>query len=71
MTGLCCGQGYCANSLELGCDCLGHIQYFDGVLNDSKGAHPLCSAHRSSQTVRAGRRAAEARAISAAAQRDS
>lgn len=19
-------QGYCANSLELGCDCLGHIQ---------------------------------------------
>ena len=31
-------QGYCANSLELGCDCLGHIQYFDGVLNDTKGA---------------------------------
>ena len=22
------GLGYCANSLELGCDCLGHIHYF-------------------------------------------
>ena len=32
------GLGNCANSLELGCDCLGHIQYFDGVLSDSKGA---------------------------------
>jgi len=31
------GLGYCANSLELGCDCLGHIHYFDAVLNDSKG----------------------------------
>ena len=30
--------GFCANSLELGCDCLGSIQYFDAVLNDSKGA---------------------------------
>ena len=29
--------GFCANSLELGCDCLGSIQYFDAVLNDSKG----------------------------------
>ncbi|RUS15719.1 copper amine oxidase [Jimgerdemannia flammicorona] len=25
------------NSLTLGCDCLGTIQYFDGVLNDHKG----------------------------------
>ena len=32
------GLGFCANSLELGCDCLGHIKYFDAVLNDSKGA---------------------------------
>eukprot|EP01025_Chloroclados_australasicus_P031457 TRINITY_DN3179_c0_g5_i1.p1 TRINITY_DN3179_c0_g5~~TRINITY_DN3179_c0_g5_i1.p1 ORF type:complete len:672 (-),score=75.87 TRINITY_DN3179_c0_g5_i1:433-2448(-) len=31
------GLGNCANSLELGCDCLGHIQYLDAVLNDSKG----------------------------------
>lgn len=31
------GLGYCANSLELGCDCLGHIQYFDAILNDTKG----------------------------------
>ena len=31
------GLGFCANSLELGCDCLGHIKYFDAVLNDSKG----------------------------------
>ncbi len=31
------GLGYCANSLELGCDCLGHIQYFDGHLCTSRG----------------------------------
>ncbi|KAG7372128.1 copper amine oxidase [Nitzschia inconspicua] len=31
------GLGFCANSLELGCDCLGHIHYFDAVLNDSQG----------------------------------
>lgn len=31
------GMGQCANSLVLGCDCLGHIKYFDAVLNDSKG----------------------------------
>ena len=31
------GLGYCANSLELGCDCLGNIYYFDAVLADSKG----------------------------------
>ncbi|MBC7874799.1 MAG: tyramine oxidase, partial [Ferruginibacter sp.] len=32
------GMGQCANSLVLGCDCLGYIKYFDAVLNDSKGA---------------------------------
>lgn len=32
------GLGFTANSLELGCDCLGSIQYFDAVLNNSKGA---------------------------------
>ncbi len=32
------GLGFCANSLELGCDCLGHIKYFDAVVNDAKGA---------------------------------
>ncbi len=26
------GLGMCTNSLELGCDCLGEIRYFDGVL---------------------------------------
>jgi primary-amine oxidase len=31
------GLGFCANSLELGCDCLGHIHYFDAVLSDSLG----------------------------------
>ena len=31
------GLGYCANSLELGCDCLGHIRYFDATLADSSG----------------------------------
>ena len=31
------GLGYRTDSLELGCDCLGHIQYLDGVLSDSKG----------------------------------
>lgn len=31
------GLGYCANSLELGCDCLGFIRYFDGQLCTSRG----------------------------------
>jgi primary-amine oxidase len=31
------GLGYCANSLSLGCDCLGHIHYFDATLSDSQG----------------------------------
>ncbi|KAJ3300084.1 hypothetical protein HK104_004806 [Borealophlyctis nickersoniae] len=31
------GLGYCANSLTLGCDCLGLIKYFDGVMNDHAG----------------------------------
>ncbi|KAG1658854.1 hypothetical protein FOA52_008811 [Chlamydomonas sp. UWO 241] len=31
------GFGFCANSLKLGCDCLGHIKYFDGVVNDARG----------------------------------
>jgi primary-amine oxidase len=34
------GLGYCANSLELGCDCLGHIHYFDVVLPDA-GGNPI------------------------------
>lgn len=34
------GLGATANSLELGCDCLGHIKYFDGMVNNSRGA--LC-----------------------------
>jgi primary-amine oxidase len=29
--------GALANSLSLGCDCLGEIRYFDGVVNDSHG----------------------------------
>ena len=31
------GMGMCANSLELGCDCLGLIHYFDAHLCDSRG----------------------------------
>ncbi len=31
------GIGYLANSLELGCDCLGEIRYVDAVVNDSRG----------------------------------
>jgi primary-amine oxidase len=31
------GIGMLANSLELGCDCLGEIHYFDAVLADNKG----------------------------------
>lgn len=32
------GIGLMANSLELGCDCLGTIRYFDAWMNDSRGA---------------------------------
>jgi primary-amine oxidase len=31
------GIGQLANSLELGCDCVGFIKYFDGVMTNSKG----------------------------------
>lgn len=31
------GLGFCTFGLELGCDCLGHIHYFDGILNNSQG----------------------------------
>jgi primary-amine oxidase len=31
------GVGWLANSLTLGCDCVGHIHYFDGVVNDQDG----------------------------------
>lgn len=31
------GMGMCANSLQLGCDCLGHIVYLDAHLCDSRG----------------------------------
>jgi primary-amine oxidase len=34
------GMGMCANSLRLGCDCLGHIEYLDAHLCDSRG-NPL------------------------------
>jgi primary-amine oxidase len=34
------GMGMCANSLELGCDCLGLIKYFDADMVDSRG-NPL------------------------------
>jgi primary-amine oxidase len=35
------GMGMCANSLRLGCDCLGHIVYLDAHLCDSRGG-ALC-----------------------------
>jgi primary-amine oxidase len=31
------GAGMTANNLQLGCDCLGHIKYFDGWHNTSSG----------------------------------
>jgi primary-amine oxidase len=31
------GMGMCANSLRLGCDCLGHIEYLDAHMCDSRG----------------------------------
>src|SRR5215469_9280622 len=31
------GMGLMANSLTLGCDCLGQIYYFDGIVSDSRG----------------------------------
>ncbi|RMZ80530.1 hypothetical protein DV737_g2883, partial [Chaetothyriales sp. CBS 132003] len=31
------GAGITANNLQLGCDCLGHIQYLSGVVSDDKG----------------------------------
>ncbi|KAG2429578.1 hypothetical protein HXX76_010813 [Chlamydomonas incerta] len=31
------GLGYCTFPLTLGCDCLGHIHYFDATLANSKG----------------------------------
>ena len=31
------GMGMCANSLKLGCDCVGHIQYLDAHFCDSRG----------------------------------
>ncbi|KAF2181616.1 copper amine oxidase-like protein [Zopfia rhizophila CBS 207.26] len=37
------GAGNCANNLSLGCDCLGVIKYFDGVVIESDGeprVHP-------------------------------
>lgn len=36
------GFGTSANRLDLGCDCLGHIQYLDGHLVDHKGEPMLC-----------------------------
>jgi Cu2+-containing amine oxidase len=41
------GVGLLANSLELGCDCLGEIRYFDAALVNSKGEpylikHAVC-----------------------------
>lgn len=41
------GIGVLANSLELGCDCLGEIFYFDAIVNDAEGqpvvlAHAIC-----------------------------
>jgi Cu2+-containing amine oxidase len=30
------GLGFAANSLKLGCDCLGVVAYFDGVVNNAQ-----------------------------------
>lgn len=34
------GFGFCANSLTLGCDCLGHIKYFDGLVSEAACSTP-------------------------------
>jgi Cu2+-containing amine oxidase len=42
------GLGFCANSLELGCDCVGTIHYFDGLLSNAAGGpstYARSSAH--------------------------
>lgn len=31
------GLGFAANSLQLGCDCLGDVTYFDGIVNNAAG----------------------------------
>jgi len=31
------GLGYCTTSLSLGCDCLGHIRYFDALFSNAAG----------------------------------
>lgn len=33
------GAGYTANSLQLGCDCLGSITYLSKILSDWSGGH--------------------------------
>lgn len=39
------GIGQLANSLELGCDCLGHIHYFDAIMaNGAGGIHKIPNA---------------------------
>jgi primary-amine oxidase len=38
------GIGWLANPLTLGCDCLGEIRYFDGVVNDQDG-NPVTIEH--------------------------
>ena len=53
------GLGACANSLELGCDCLGAIQYFDGVVTTGAGATKtllpghVCRAYPTTPPLRA------------------
>jgi Cu2+-containing amine oxidase len=36
------GLGASCSSLDLGCDCLGHIHYFDGMLVNKNGALSRC-----------------------------
>jgi primary-amine oxidase len=38
------GLGFSCSSLELGCDCLGHIKYFDAILNTNKGEPLVCTS---------------------------
>jgi hypothetical protein len=38
------GLGFAANSLELGCDCLGDVTYFDAVINNAAGERVLTAA---------------------------
>ena len=57
-----------ANSLELGCDCLGEIHYFDATIADEMGARAACPT-RSACTRRTSASCGSTRTCTAAPRR--